>query len=605
MVSLARTTSGLLYQSDGSLTGWTGASQWSSVSTTRFVTAPAMPISLSANHEQSKGEPTIKVVGGLWYLMYNNRELLVSGVLKVLTSIQTSGDRGITWYDIGPVNIPSIPGGGLSGGCFLDPVSSKWFMLGSSGPSLTPGGGLNGPYTFLVYQSSGGNIQGPYTLINTLANVPGTWANGSLGAGSLIYDGTNYQVFASATDVASVPVIGLLQFASVMTATPTLPTPSTPFYDVTASGPNLTSVGMFGVEGCCVVYNSVLNLWVGLIACAGNDGNAYDFSTAFNSSSTITGFSTSTWKHCQWVCPADTKGIISGANIVIAGSNNAAMCGPNGEMVLISAGQRADAVDIAGHYTDLQPNLAIVEPASTVIRYTGASDTTGRNLLRGLAHTDITIEFGCELTGVNGSGGVLIVEYRNDNNGNTYAAQLATSTHFGLVKGLGGSFTLVAAGSGTQVFGNLGATLGMIHRIKIQVIGNVHSAWLDGELQYTYTDTSSPIASGVYLTIDAQGINCDLINLSCRTSDTITVNGMQPNTSCWLRAACGIPVAPVIANSSGVGTISYQHFPLFSLDIGGTDYTVGSDSRIWGGDVLQFSGLSNATPATPLTFNNT
>ena len=74
---------------------------------------------------------------------------------------------------------------------------------------------------------------------------------------------------------------------------------------------------------------------------------------------------------------------------------------------------------------------------------------------------------------------------------------------------------------------------------------------------------------------------------------------MQPNTSCWLRAACGIPIAPLVANSSGVGTVSYGHFPLFSLDIAGTDYTVGADSRIWGGDTLQFSGLASSPPALP------
>ena len=74
---------------------------------------------------------------------------------------------------------------------------------------------------------------------------------------------------------------------------------------------------------------------------------------------------------------------------------------------------------------------------------------------------------------------------------------------------------------------------------------------------------------------------------------------MQPNTSIWLRAACGIPIAPIVANSSGVGTISYGHFPLFSLDIAGTDYTVGTDSRIWGGDTLQFSGLPSSPPADP------
>jgi hypothetical protein len=80
---------------------------------------------------------------------------------------------------------------------------------------------------------------------------------------------------------------------------------------------------------------------------------------------------------------------------------------------------------------------------------------------------------------------------------------------------------------------------------------------------------------------------------------------MQPLTSCWLRAACGIPIATIVANGSGVGTISYGHFPLYSLDVAGTDYTVGSDSRIWGGDTLQFSGLPTASPSIPVNFKYT
>jgi hypothetical protein len=605
VVTLARTTEGLLYRSDGSLSGWTGASQWTSVAAARFVAAPAVLISLGAIHNQTKGEPQLKVVGNDWYLIYDNRFTVIAGVLKILTAVQRSADRGVSWYDLGTIDIPSIPGAGFSGGAmYLDPVSGKWFSLGSSGPTLTAGGGLNGPFTFLIYQSSGG-IQGPYTLVNTIADISGTWANTSLGAGGLAYDGTNYQVFASAVDVAGTPIIGILQFAAALSATPTQPSPSTPFYDVSVNGPALTDVGMFGVEGCEVAHNGVLDLWVGLIQCAGMDVISVDLSTAINSSSTPTGFSTSAWKHCQWVCPADSKKIISGPSFMVSGSNNAAVCGPNGEMTVISGGQRADAVDVVGHYVDLQPNLATIEPASAVIRYAGASDATYRQLVRSVPHTDITIECGCELTGIKVGGGEFHVVYRSDGvAGNEYRAILGSNTQWRLDKIASGAGSTLVSGTGTQAFGNQGATLGMLHRLKVQVIGNVHTAWLDGELQYTFTDSSVPLASGTSLVLAGVGVNVDIINLSARTSDTITVNGMQPNTSCWLRAACGIPIAPIVANASGVGTISYGHYPLYSLDIAGTDYTVGADSRIWGGDTLQFSGLPTSAPVTPLNFNN-
>jgi hypothetical protein len=599
VVSLARTASGLLYQSDGSLSGWTNGGDWSSVAANRFPASPITPINAGCQKIQMKGEPKLQIVGNNWYLCYNDVVSLNGGALTSLPAVQRSADRGITWCDLGLMTWISRTNNGIAlGEVYLDPVSGNWFLGAVTSPTLTPAGGLLGPFAFSVFSGTS-NILGPYSLAQNITAFAGTWANVNPGPGGVFWDGTHYNMFGSGGNVTSQSCCGIFQFTA-FNSTFTQPSPSAPIYNFSLDGPNLTAVGMISVEGEAFAYNPTLNLYMLTFTSAANDGNDYDYSLMIQSSATLTGFDTSSWKHVQWVCPADTIKITSSSKIIHNGSNSTALTGPNGEMALITATQYPGVTDIPGHYVGLIASYAILEPASAVIRYTGAADTTYRQLVRSLAHTDITVECACELTGVNAGGGEFHIVYRSDGTGNNeYRAVLAANTQWRLDKYVGGTRSLLATGTGTQAYGNQGATLGMLHRLKVQVVGNVHRAWLDGELQYTFTDSSSPFTSGTSLSLAGIGSNCDVINLSARTSDTLTVTGMQPGTSVWLRAACGIPIAPVTANGSGVGTISYGHFPLYSLDIAGTDYTVGTDSRIWGGDTLAFSGLPASAPSPP------
>ena len=597
MVTLARASSGLLYQSDGSLTGWTGGTQWTSVTATRIVAAPAVPMSPGALPNQVKGEPKWEAVGGVWYFSYDD---IFTGSQSV-PGIQVSNDRGISWVDLGQLKFASaIPGGGAAVvSFFLDPVSNNWHLHLLTGASVFNGTGLNGPFQQYIYKSTTG-ILGPYTQINSVGPNAGSWCDTSSSSGSCFWDGTNYWLFAGGMNAARVSLIGTWK-ATTLTGTFVQPTPSTPLFDVTVNGPIQTNI--FSCENTSYGFNPVLGLYLIAVNSDITDGhnNYWSWGTMLQTSTTGTSFSGSGWKTIQWVCPADAQNVILDVTQFLHnGSNNQLATGPNGEMASIFSTQKPGG-PFTPEYSNLQSRMAVLEPATALIRYTGAVDTTQRALMRLLDHTDITIECGAELTGVNGSGGSLVIAYRDDGAGKSseYQATITANGHWSLVKVVASTPTTLAAGSGSQVFGNLGATLGYIHRLKVQVVGNVHTAWLDGELQYTFTDSSSPFTSGTTLSLFGQGVNCDVINLTCRTSDTITVNGMQPNTSVWLRAACGIPIAPIVANSSGVGTIAYGHFPLFSLDIAGTDYTVGTDSRIWGGDTLSFTGLPSAPPAIP------
>ncbi len=600
MVTLARTSSGLLYQSDGTLTGWIANASWTSVPASRFVAAPTGPMQAGTSSLPMKGESNLHVYNGYWYLTFDDK---VTGG-KSIPGIQRSADRGITWQDLGNLTFSSSLSGisGLGADLYLDP-SGNWISqatVGTGGIGLT--GGINPPYTFQIFQSSTG-IQGPYAHINTLANYPGTWADTGLSAGGAYFDGTNYNLFAGGMNTSNVQVSGLIQGAS-WSGPFTQPSPSVPVYDITVSGPLLTSVNMYAAEGPYVAFNPVLGIYciivIGLANAGGTIGG-YTFSSIIQTSPTLT-FPTAGWKHIQWPCPADNPTNIQQSGIAYSGPNNVPLTGPNGEMLVITSGQDPNKGDdgLGGHYAHHLAYYATLEPASAVLRYAGSADTTIRRMFRAIGHLDLTIELCCELTGVNGSGGFLELSYRGDSSGNNeYRAKLTANGHWSLIKMTSGTPSTIAAGSGTQVFGNLGATLGMLHRLKVQVIGNVHTAMLDGEQQYSFTDSSSPYSGGTNCSVLAQGINCDVINLSYRTSDTITVNGMQPNSSVWLRGFGGYPIGSVVADASGVGHFTYQHWPQFSLDPDGTDHTVGTDARLWGGDTLQFSGVLTTAPSAP------
>ncbi len=540
------------------------------------------------------------VIGNYWYLTFGG--IIVKGV--DLSGFQRSADRGITWAFVARMAFSSSLAGftGVGSDFYQDPLSGNWFSFSTTaGGAISPWGSVDPPYATAIFEGTS-DITGPYAQVNSLTPYPGTWCNSNIGAGGEYYDGTNYLLMVGGNNTDPRQVVGIIEGPSLSGSFVVAPPTNTPTYNIFVDGPNLT--GMFGVEAPYVGYNAVLNLYQMVVIGLLFDGVvAYTYSTVIQSSTTTT-FPTTNWKHIIWPCPADVAVVDQQSSQVYSGPNSRLHTGPNGETMLIATGQLPGYNDhgAIGHYENQYPYYSVIEPASAVLRYAGSSDVVLRRIWRPITHTDLTVELCCEMTGVNGSGGFIEVSYRGDSSGNNeYRAKLTANGHWSLVKVASGTSTTIAAGSGTQVFGNQGASLGMLHRLKIQVIGNIHTAYLDGEEQYIFND--SMYSSGTACSVWAQGIDCDLINLSYRKSDTITVNGMTPNTSCWLRAACGVPIAPVVANPSGVGTLSYQHFPLYSLDIDGTDYTVGSDSRIWGGDTLTFSGLPSTVPVLPTVFH--
>jgi len=607
VVTLSRTTTGLLYQSDGSLTGWTNGGSWSSASDPAFVVFDALPIYLFSSMPSGENgdgdgcrEFQLFVESGTWYLLYDAGDH-INGWRQYLAR---SYDRGLTWQRLGILNngLTKIGGGSHAAVAtgWLEKRSSTYYLHRVTAPTgfANPNVGLpNAPYGWDTWTAT--TITGTWTASR---NQTGSgWAADEFLPGSVVFDGAStYYGFAQGWATVNSQGVGL------STATD----PTGPF---TATGSKFltsatTAYGGRSVENPKVFYYSPFSKYV----CLTNQypgGGRFTDQNGINMSSSLSDWSAATSRVSQTVCPADSTNAIGVACHVTAPEATILYDATTGIVPITFDGDPTQYD--GGSWTSTSPVLsgshgaqgwhinrkcktAAAEPSALALRYSGSGDTTSRGLSRSLSHTDITVECGAEPTAFHGSGGSLTVEYRSDGAGTCYRARLASDGVWSLYKVVSTTETLAATGSGSQAW----VVWAFPHRLKVQVIGNVHKAWLNGELQYTHTDSSSPISSGTTLALNGKGYTGDVRCLSCRTSDTVTVSGLNPTTSCVVRGYGSFPAGAITSNSGGSGTFTHSHYPLAFLEFEGADYT--PTGGIWGGDTLTFSSVPAATVGTGL-----
>ncbi len=333
-----------------------------------------------------------------------------------------------------------------------------------------------------------------------------------------------------------------------------------------------------------VFYSSTLGRWVCLVNLIIPVGTSTDANGAGYSTS-LTDWSSAIWRLLQHkTAPMDTaNNRIVGVACHMTGPDGALIEGPNGEVPIT---YDADALMTSpGWHSDRAIRQAVLEPSTAALHIAQSANLTDYAIKRTLSHTDIVVESAISVTAINGSSFRVRIEYRRDSTGaNGYRCVMGPSGLL-LEKVVSGSASTLASSGGSVVY-----NLHMLNRIKIRVVGNVHTLWLDGEQQVSYTDNSSPITSGGFLGVSSKGITGDIRNITVRTSDALTVNGLQPGTSIWLRAYGDLPVQTAIANDSGVATVIADHWPHYGLDPDGTSYT--ASDALWGGDDVTFTGIT-------------
>lgn len=591
MVSLSRSVNGLLYRSDGTLSGWTGDAQWSSVSSDpQFV---CYPIGLALFAPDFSGadmagvrEGQLYIESGVWWLLYDAGD----GVNGWRQYLAQSVDRGLTWRRLGALSMglnkvvsgtwPAVATG------WLEKRGATYYchrVLAAANYAVPNNGLPGGPYYWDCWTNAVLGAAG----WTPSPNVPaGNQRYALSGAGSIehlpggmVLSGGTYNNFAELSASGGVYTLGLSTGSN----------PDGPF---TAPASALASSATTGFGGRApengrAFWSATLNRWIclaNLIALSGQftDANAIGYSTS------LTDWSSSVWRRIQAVTTMDTAGGAVGLISHVTGPDGALIVGPNGEVPVI---YDADPLRFSpGWHLGRRLRSAVLEPSASALSIAQSGNTTLYAVRRSLSHTDLVIELAVCVTAVNGSGLSLRVEYRGDATGqNGYRALLTNAAGLSLEKVVAGTPSTKATSSGTLIY-----SLYQMHRIKITVVGNVHTLWLDGEQQISYTDSSSPITSGTTIGLSAQGATCTVRNMTARTTDTITVTGLQPYASVWLRGHGDLPVAAGTANAAGQATITVTHWPHYALDPDGSDYTVAN--ALWGGDTVDFTGL----PTTPL-----
>lgn len=587
MVELTRSTSGLLFQADGTLTGLTGPGQWTSVAEPAYVIFDPSPMALLSplDSECRDGirESQLYVEGGLWHLFYSGGD----GQNGWRSFHATSTDRGLTWVRHGVMSDGiSKVGGGSWGAVDLGWVEKRGstyikHRVTADGSFSAPNTGLpGGHYNWDIWTTSD-LVAVPWSGVRDMGADGSGWGQQMRYPCCVVLNAGTYLGFASGVDGGSHPTVGIATAA----------TPSGAFVSVPGAQFVSTSpLDNYGFENPRVFLSPTLGVWVMLGNAFVNPGGWNGRNLLYTSAS-LTDWSAAIGRFLQTVCPMDAANAIGVITHVT---------GPDGSLVYDAATgcvpvvYDADAQrfgpNASGWHLGRRLRTAVMEPSPRCLRYSGSGDLTERKLTRALTHTDAVIELSCEAPVVNGGGGSLTVEYRSDGTGNNYRAELTSGGTFSLYKVVAGVKSLLAGGAGSQT---LDATH-MQHRIRVIVQGNTHTLVLDGEQQVAYTDAASPIASGSVLALAGKGLDCDLRLLSVRTSTTVTVEGLVPGESCVVRSYGGFPMGAIVADGSGSGTFGHPHSPLWCLDLNGTDYVPAGG--IWGGDTLTFSGLSARGP---------
>lgn len=588
----ARTTSGLLYRSDGTLSGWTGAVEWTSAADPRFICHPT-GVSLLApdarvGEQDGVREPQLYIESGVWWLLYDAGE----GLFGWKQRLARSTDRGRTWERVG------LPGGlglakkttgnwaALATGWLEKRGSTYYLHRVTSGSTFgSPNVGLTAnPYFWDCWTST--TVDGSRTAS---ANVPGDnyTPGGAFSVeflpGCVVKSGASYIAFVQGSSAGSY-VLGVC--AGVANPDGPFTAPATSF----ASGGTVAAFGSRQPENPKVFYSATLNRWIcltNLIAASGvvTDANAAGYSTS------LTDWSGAVWHRTQRMCPADGGQLAVGLACHVTGPDGALVEGPGGEVPVLFDGYPKRYSP--GWHLGRECAGAVLEPSTTCLRIAQSANQTQYQIRRALSLTDFVAEFSVEFTAMHASGGAYYFAYRMNSAGTAGYRLNHGVNGLSLGKIVGG----VESPVGTPTRTVIGQEARFAHRIRVQVVGNRHRLYLDGELQIDFTDSSSPIASGTHIELIAFGMTGDVRNLTVYASDTVTVTGLVPGASVEVRGYGDLPVAAGVAGADGSARVSLSHWPHYSLETGGS-VPVTSLQPLWGGDVVAVSYTGGA-PVPP------
>jgi hypothetical protein len=586
-IALGGTGKGLLYKSDGTLTGWTGdTAAWTSV------TKPALvSFNPSSVIPWAPGAPGASDYGGVregnWYEDTDGTYYMLSDSGNGSTTdpggpwiiqYEKSTDRGLTWTKMGAFGGIGLKHGYDSGNWasrgnlgVLKHTNGKYYCYTLTALTISNNQVAGQPYTSDVWSAD--TFEGPYTFVaSQLVSGPA----GSFDAldayigGPPIKDANGlWHLFYSATDKAA---------TNWYIGRATGPSPTGPW---TRTGSPVLPDGVRRQdENPKVFFHTVLNKWVMMTnvinpAIGTTDSNAAYFSNS------LTDWSAATSVVTQRISPMDGTTAIGMASpkTKVLGSV-VDMDGLGNVPIVFDTDPRPSGSNHVGR----RLKYAILEPTTKEL----AGKTTSGNgtILHPLAHSSFVADF---VVRPNTLTGTINFFYRMQAPGDILNCYMLTFD-VGRVSDLAftASLSKIVNGVTTQlnVSGANAAVrsvAGLYHRVTIEIQGQRHVVRVDGEKQIDFADTTFGAGLGMGFRLNG-GADVGIPIFTVRESNAAVINGVAPGQVASLRGVGYIPLAYGVVTGTQI-SLTTTHYPVSAVSVDGVNIYAPA-AGVWGGEVI-------------------
>lgn len=505
--------------------------------------------------------------------------------------LATSTDFGQTWAKHGYV----LPLNGLANGTggtyagrdmgWVEKRGSTYYLhpiIGLSGTIAPPNGkGLIpiGPYVTDLWSAPARD--GPWTFVGP--GLPlgsfNSFDGGDCYTCSVIEQGGTYYLFYGAAQGGT----NVLNFGIATGSTPTSFTKSAgPIIPATSDVP----------ENADIFFHQSSKNSLGVWCLFDNESDAAGQAlgvanrNGLRLSSSLTDWSSlAGYKWPQHTCLLDSLGGSIGYPRAIRTPEAGVLIDENG---YVPATYDGDSDGPTGDYhTGRHIKLTVFEPSAQALEYSpGGGDAGHLTSLAAAAHASFIAEYEADYSGTPQAGSGFGIDFLTQVSGDSYRAWITPGGGFSLQKSSGGTYSTLASSSGSQV-----TEPGLHHRNRVQatVTGPAVAIilTLDGELQVSFTDSSSAFTTGTGFRFSARGVNGQVRLFHARTSDTLTVVGLRAGQAIRLLAGGYVPVASGTASGPTWASSGLTHYPITHVEVDGTPLAI--PGLGWGGDTISIS----------------
>lgn len=550
---LTRTVSGLIMSEDfASIADWTPETgDWSVEEDAAYIAYPVPRVFLPLGAAGQSDDSNVRQVwcyrdnlNTLW-AFYDGSDQPNLTTATAGVHAARSRDGGKTWVRYGRQLDPSDGYWARING-FVLLVSGTYYLYSLADNPAGTGDGQ--PYLTSIFSAP--SLTGPWSFVRDFPGVgaAGQWDATSHYTSCVIPDSGTYRAFIGGiSDV--------------------LPTYNIGMDESSAPGGVFTKDGALTIpnagkpENVKVWFDNILNRWCMLSNQVHSSGLYTDRNRMFLSTS-ITDWSSATYKDVQSATAAIDTSQLDVVGVAAPVYNLDATVYRDGNYLPFSY----DGLPTDGNQIGRKGLAGVLEPSRYCAKC--AVGAGGSTLYRAQANTNFVAEFAFDLSAA--APGAVEFSYRRDNSGtaltNGYALSFSTA----------GAVALYSVASGTpttlESHSIAAFTLQRTYRLRVEVSGTSHKAYLDGDEIINSSDAT--YASGAAISLRAQNCTARFRNLHMRTSNTVTISGADAPVS--LLSHGGLYVA------EHQTSITHTHYPMRYLVSGGI-FTK-SDDGIYGGD---------------------